>query len=397
MLIKEWIKQTIAIATLIILTIFTINVVIDPYGIFDLVKIEKLNKLKPSFSTHLRLAKAFKTYKVKPLAVAFGTSRAEFGISMSHPGWDQTATPRYNLAVSDANIYEIRRLFEHSIGIAPVKQAVFMLDFMMFDANRANKDDFDESILSYKSKFTSPFIYALSLNMLLDSVKTVVSNRVGYMTTAYLDTGERDVSKDRSLKIEHHKSFIENEKRYIKVYANHSFFYNDKQETYKNYQAIIEDCYQNNIDCIFAISPSHARQWEALDVALGYSVWEQWKKRLTQINENVAKQQNKSPFALWDFSGYSLLTTEEVPPKGDTTTRMKYYYESSHYKKELGDILLDRIFDSNSSGGQDYPDFGVKLTSQNIDSHLAKLRAEREKWRSSHPVDVAEIEALKKR
>jgi hypothetical protein len=53
------------------------------------------------------------------------------------------------------------------------------------------------------------------------------------------------------------------------------------------------------------------------------------------------------------------------------------------------------MFDGNFSGGQDYPDFGVKLTKENIEFHLTKLRAEKEIWRKTHPQDLAEIEALK--
>ena len=45
---------------------------------------------------------------------------------------------------------------------------------------------------------------------------------------------------------------------------------------------------------------------------------------------------------------------------------------------------------------QDPSDFGELVTTQNIDAHLAKLRAERQRWRATHPADVAEIEALKK-
>ncbi len=53
------------------------------------------------------------------------------------------------------------------------------------------------------------------------------------------------------------------------------------------------------------------------------------------------------------------------------------------------------MFDGNFSGGQNYQDFGAKLTKENIESHLAKLRTQREIWRKAHPKDVAEIEALR--
>jgi len=52
------------------------------------------------------------------------------------------------------------------------------------------------------------------------------------------------------------------------------------------------------------------------------------------------------------------------------------------------------LLNGNFSGGQNYQDFGVKLTKENIESHLTKLRTEREIWSKTHLQDVTEIEAL---
>ena len=62
-----------------------------------------------------------------------------------------------------------------------------------------------------------------------------------------------------------------------------------------------------------------------------------------------------------------------VPSKPEIA--MQYYWESSHYKKELGDIVLDRLLDISP-----YKDFGIELNSQNIDNHIQKLRDDREKY-----------------
>lgn len=74
---------------------------------------------------------------------------------------------------------------------------------------------------------------------------------------------------------------------------------------------------------------------------------------------------------------------------------MRWYWDSSHYKKEIGDIVLDRMFDGNFSGGKNYPNFGVKLTHQTIEAHLSKLRTDRTRWQLTHQADLAEIKALK--
>jgi hypothetical protein len=39
-------------------------------------------------------------------------------------------------------------------------------------------------------------------------------------------------------------------------------------------------------------------------------------------------------------------------------------------------------------------DFGVLLSSQNIEAHLARIRSDREHYRKTHPEDIAEIDTL---
>ena len=70
------------------------------------------------------------------------------------------------------------------------------------------------------------------------------------------------------------------------------------------------------------------------------------------------------------------------------------YYESSHYTPAAGDLVLDRIFNFKSPDRFVPDDFGVLLTSQTIEAHLAHIRADRERYRQSHPQDIQEIEAM---
>ena len=42
---------------------------------------------------------------------------------------------------------------------------------------------------------------------------------------------------------------------------------------------------------------------------------------------------------LWDFTGFSPYTAEQVPRPGDTRTELQWYWEAGHFKKSLGDLL----------------------------------------------------------
>ncbi|MFZ3161792.1 MAG: hypothetical protein WA134_16820, partial [Rhodoferax sp.] len=65
-----------------------------------------------------------------------------------------------------------------------------------------------------------------------------------------------------------------------------------------------------------------------------------------------------------------------------------------HYTPAAGNLVLDRIFNFKSPDRTVPDDFGVLLTPQTIEAHLARIRADRERYRQTHPQDVAEIEAM---
>ncbi len=75
---------------------------------------------------------------------------------------------------------------------------------------------------------------------------------------------------------------------------------------------------------------------------------------------------------------------------------MRWYLESSHYTKELGDLMLDCIFGYRETGYSKVEDFGLLLTSNNIEEHLRKISSDRQVYQDTHKGDVAEIVALAK-
>ena len=70
---------------------------------------------------------------------------------------------------------------------------------------------------------------------------------------------------------------------------------------------------------------------------------------------------------------------------------MAYYWDSSHFKEAVGDWSLDRLFGIENGVPEA---FGIKLTAENIDRALERIRADRAKYRREHPEDVAGIRAM---
>jgi len=142
------------------------------------------------------------------------------------------------------------------------------------------------------------------------------------------------------------------------------------------------------------IAPEHAHQLE-ITAAIGeWASLENAKRALVELLADDAARHTGAPsIPLWDFSGYSSVTTEALPASG-SHAEMEFYWDSSHFKDIVGDFVLDRLFGLSHPRRPVPPDFGVRLTPATVEPALARLRAAQLAYRRSHPQDVAWIRSL---
>ncbi|MBR0781096.1 hypothetical protein [Bradyrhizobium iriomotense] len=149
--------------------------------------------------------------------------------------------------------------------------------------------------------------------------------------------------------------------------------------TFDPYRFMIRKAYAEGTDLRLFVTPLHVvvrSTIEALGLGERYTFW---LKELVRINEEEASKARRQPFPLWDFSAPSSITTEPIPKLGDRSP-MRWFWERSHYRKETGDLILDRLFDYRDPGRATHEDFGVRLTSANVDAHLAEGANNVAKW-----------------
>jgi hypothetical protein len=103
----------------------------------------------------------------------------------------------------------------------------------------------------------------------------------------------------------------------------------------------------HGIRLIVFINPIH----KATYLATGLEKFLLFEKELSKIT------------GFYDFSGLNSITTNNYN-----------YYETSHYRPNVGRLMLARMFGDRSVRVPD--DFGVPVTGENIDKHLADLRAQ---------------------
>ncbi|MDF0517598.1 hypothetical protein P0R31_10180 [Bradyrhizobium yuanmingense] len=152
--------------------------------------------------------------------------------------------------------------------------------------------------------------------------------------------------------------------------------------TFDPFRFMIRKAYAGGTDLRLFVTPLHAvvrATIEALGLGERYAFW---LNELVRINEEEASRAGRHPFPLWDFSAPNSITTEPIPELGDRSP-MRWFWERSHYRKQTGDLILDRIFDSTDPNRAVPADFGTRLTSANIDAHLTGIATNLANW-SAH-------------
>ncbi len=354
---KLWIKILVSSIISIVLLICLVNFVVDPYNLYKM----DFYPNKPKQTGQMRLIKLLEIKEKIPVSIVLGTSRADMAIDPTHQYFQQ---PSYNLSNSGATVYEAKYYVKEAVKLG-VKNILLVADWRMFNDTMKKTDDFEsyfDNLNIYK--------YLLSYKSFKDSIYTIKNQN---LNNFYFSNGLMNDShmwNSISSQGGHFSVMKKDEKSYYKSYSSNNKYRDTKKNSFIDFIKILRICYENKINLEIIFGPSHIRQWEAFSYYHDINIWYKWKKDVVLAVNQVAKEKNKNPFRVFDFSVYHDFTAEKVPT--DPQVTMKYHWESSHYKKELANIVLDRLL-----GISPYKDFGVELNIQNIDNYIQKLKDDR--------------------
>lgn len=359
----KWIKILMILFVLCMGFIAIFNYMIDPYSLYK-TKYFSFEKIKQS--DKMKFIKAITVKEIKPVSILLGSSRAEYGYDPTHQYF---LKPSYNLATAGSSMYENRLYLQWALKQGNLRKVLLVADYRMF-INLTQKSKY------FETNFDDKNIYSLLFNIdvLKDSLGTIRKKKGNI--TKYLENGQLEHTYNWQNIVQdggHLEKMRKDESTYYKDYSKIYRYKDTQKDSFPDFEEIIKLCYENNIELDIVFGPSHIRQWEALNYYLGIDNWFQWKKDVVISVDEIAKKYNKEPFRIMDFSVYHLLTAESIPV--DKNIQMKYHWEASHYKNELGLIVLDRLIANSES-----KDFGVELNIKNIDQHLEQQKIDRYKF-----------------
>jgi hypothetical protein len=395
------------------------NFVVDPFAMYRLVDLNGFNAYKPAIDHRVRLVKAYDVRRLRPQGVILGTSRSHLGLRPSHDGWDPAAKPVYNLAFDGATTKEMYQYLLHAHAVRPLRQVVLGLDtYHATLAPATARPDFDAQLLDSAGGRALPSLIRADLKVFtsLDTLRAslaTVRSQSDREPQWFAPDGQR-LGEVFFRRAGEHFAQLGPRGYFEEIDRLEVGFKRDGQraanardpgriaqpaigagETSLDYiRRIIAFCRAQGVDLRIFIAPEHAHQLE-ITAAIGeWTTLENAKRALVQLlAEDSARHAGAPPIPVWDFSGYSSVTTEALPESG-SHAEMKFYWDSSHFKDIVGDFVLDRLFNSSHPRKEIPADFGVPLTPATIEPALARLRADRLAYRRSHPEDVAWIQSL---
>ncbi|MGD1704556.1 hypothetical protein [Dapis sp. BLCC M229] len=357
-----------------VVTVGIFDIIVDPYDVFNTPNFLGINHSKPRKDNSDRLFKATDVIRIKPVTVFMGSSRTKRAIDPNHPAL-KNHQPAYNLALTKGNFYELRRYLEHAIANQKELDLVIIgLDLFMFNSLMGTRQSFSEQRLEKKYLLLEDLInITFSLDALFASQETVIDSNKNLPNNIF--DGENGFIP--YLNADPKKTKSRFEKIMGNYYVGYHTTYQLSTQLLDEFKKVVDLCQQNQIKLISYISPAHATQWEIIKSSGQWSTLEEWKRKVVEISD------------VFDFSGYNSITTEPIH------NNMENYTENSHYTPKVGNLILNRLL---SYKKEEVPeDFGILINSENIESHLAKIRQDREFWAKNNPGEVNLVKEIKQK
>jgi len=385
-----WVMSTLAL----LFAVVAVNLVVDPYGLFRMVDVPGLNRIKSQAGERAALFKRTGVERMRPASLVLGNSRAEIGFDPESPAWPESARPVFNLALPGAAVAAVAGELAEALRSASPRLVVVGLDFLDFRVDPLSDETFTaqpgdaDSFRGLRDRAAA----LLTLNALADSLATIRAQHEPY-PASLTDAGfnpKRDyigVSRREGYFAMFRQRDQENARAYLR--GPKSVFQTGKRPApaFDAVDNIIALARARGIALRLVLYPYHVHTLTLFQLTGLWPAYEDWKRELVR---RVDAARGTMDIELWDFTGFSPYTEEQVPRPGDTRTELQWYWEAGHFKKSLGDLLLANMFDKRNNHEQ----WGRRLGERNLDEILRQQREARDDYVRAHPDDVAALETL---
>jgi len=346
----NYIKHLFLSLLLSLLLILSFNWLIDPYGMYWSPLIEGLNNKKVEASTRSRLTKDYVIKVRQPEVVLIGNSRIEMGLNPESSYFRNKSV--YNIGLPGLGLLDqFQKAHQQIKENKRLSKLIISIDYLDFlyepkvhlQLKPPEFSGFKNSNHSFVQKIKNKTPLLASLDTTVSSFYTIFKQHsnassltpYGFNTaTSFIDT----------VKVEGKKALFKQKL----IELTNRLKDNNYKQTNKHWKtedrnivaltSLVESAKQKDIEVVLFINPYHVTYLNLLN-DLGYwTDFLNWKARIANLIGTLVP--------VYDFSGLNKFTTEQInlnKPK----TEMKWFWEPAHYKKELGELMLPILINSN--------------------------------------------------
>jgi len=373
-----------ASSVLVIGSVTTLNYLVDPYLTHQW-QTPQVQRLQPGQEKLSAWGKTYALARFKPTVLYVGNSRTELGLPTGATAF--AGQHVFNGALSGASLGDAIAMVRHAARVGRLKTVVWGIDAPSFSMEIGNTD-FDRALVA-----DGPLYLwrrglinarrALSFDMTADSIRLLRGTFGGACHSSLALYGQRDSACVRE-RIDGRGGTAAAVAPRVREFIRGAGPSADATAALDRSVAAL--CKAGTAIRLY-INPTHAMTIDGLYWAGKWPAMEAWQTGLAELGRR--QRSSGCDLRIHDFSGFNSVTTEAVPQVSKQTD-MQYYWETSHYRSNVGAMILARMF----GRGAQPEDFGVELRSDNVAGHLARMRAARDRYHGDHPEETSIVRAL---
>ena len=327
-------------------------------------------------------AKTYAVARYKPEVLYLGNSRTETGLPAASALWGGRRA--FNAAITGGSLDDAIAMARHARVVGGVSTYVWGIDFWSFSLLGGNTE-FDRELIATDSRYEFARTVlnvkrSLSFDITRGSIEFLSGMGPLVCRSSLVFFGQRD-ERCAHVNLVDRGGATTAMVADVKAMIGSDFKVQDGLAAFS--QAIQALC-RADAKVLIHVNPTHAVSMYALDLAGVWSQMEEWMRSVVRI-ANVAREEGCDA-KVFDFSGFNSISMEPIP-QVTARTDMRNFWEASHYRTEIGKLILARLQSSNSISVPD--DFGVELSGDMLDAHFATSRLKRDEYKIGHEAEAA--------
>ena len=372
---------TLAVAIGLLGGVAALNATVDPFKVWRPNAVEKLDPYKRLTMT--RIVRAAQVHRGDWQVVLAGASRTEIGLDPDCPAL--AGKRAVNIGLSGAHFPEIMASADYALAQNPGLQTLVVeMDPAYLDMAYGDPEDFRMSLFNPGRSLAEYRLASLTGGLFIERSAQTLGDffakkpahvftpnglRIDYRV--YLSRGVRDFFRKGIGEVAQWRPDYWPAGRNLNL---------DLMPPIKD---LALRCQARGVRLEWVIPPAHAARL-CVDVRRGdWAATVAYKRALAKMVDEVNQGQPTPTLRVWDFFVPRAENLEEIPAADGVP--MAWHWEPGHFKKALGDKVLERLFGATTADAATPGSFGHLLTPESIEPHLNAVNRDLAAYIGAHP------------